>query len=143
MKKILLMMAVAVALSLVSCEGKKDYKAQGEELSKQLDEQVEKQDTAAVLASDDFIRQLEAEIVASGDTAAIAEFRAAMKDARVRNATFITMSKIRNGMTKKEALEQLMEDALKDNVNISAVTSSVNAILKAESQNKDKKEKKK
>ena len=66
-----------------------------------------------------------------------------MKDSRVRNATFITMSKIRNGMTKKEALEQLMEDALKDNVNISAVTSSVNAILKAEAQNKGKGEKKK
>lgn len=143
MKKVLLMMAVAVALSLTSCDSGKDYKAKGEELSKQLDEQVEKQDTAAVLAADEQIRQLEEELIASGDSAALADFRAAMKDSRVRNAAFVTLSKIHNGMDKEEAMKELMQDALKRDVNIGAVTSAINAILKVEAQSKkvEKKEK--
>ena len=137
------MMAVAVALSLTSCDSGKDYKAKGEELSKQLDEQVEKQDTAAVLAADEQIRQLEEELIASGDSAALADFRAAMKDSRVRNAAFVTLSKIHNGMDKEEAMKELMQDALKRDVNIGAVTSAINAILKVEAQSKkvEKKEK--
>ena len=52
MKKLLLMTAVAVALSLMSCNGNTDYKAKGEQMSKQLDEKVEQNDTAGALASD-------------------------------------------------------------------------------------------
>ena len=47
MKKFFLMMTATLALSLVSCNGNKDYKAEGEQLSKQLDEVVEKNDTTA------------------------------------------------------------------------------------------------
>jgi len=134
MKKVLLIMAAALALSLTGCNSNsnKDPKTQGEELSQQLNEQVEKQDTAAVLESDQQIRQIEETLIAAGDTAALASFREAMKDSRVRNAAFVTLAKIHNGMSKKEALEQLMQDALKQNVNISAVTSSINAVLAAE-----------
>lgn len=147
MKKVLFMMAVAVALSLTSCDGGKDYKAKGEEMSKQLDEQVEMNDTAAVLSSDEQIRQLEEQLIAAGDTLALADFRAAMKDARVRNAAFVTLSKIHNGMEKKDALQELMQDALNSDINIGAVTSAINAVLKAEGQAKkdgkqEKKEKK-
>ena len=101
MKKFFLMMTAALALSLVSCNGNKDYKAEGQELSKQLDEVVERNDTAAALSTDESIREMEQEIIALGDSAALANFRAVMKDSRIRNATFVTVSKIRNGMDKK------------------------------------------
>ena len=78
MKKFFLMMTAALALSLVSCNGNKDYKAEGQELSKQLDEVVEKNDTAAALTTDESIREMEQEIVALGDSAALADFRAAI-----------------------------------------------------------------
>ena len=141
MKKVLLMMAVAVALSLTGFDSNKDYKAKGEEMSKQLDEQVEKQDTAAVLASDEKIRQIEEEIIASGDTAALADFRAAMKDSRVRNAAFITLSKIQNGMKREDAMKELIQDAMNKDVNIGAVTATINAVLKAEKAAKENKKK--
>lgn len=134
MKKFLLLTVVAAALSLASCTGEKDYKAKGEELSKQLDEQVEKQDTAAVLDSDSMIRKLEAEIEATGDSAALAEFRETMKDSRVRNATFVTISKINNGMPKEEAFQELGKDALRNNFDLSTVTSVINSVLMAEEQ---------
>lgn len=136
MKKFLLMMSVAVAMSLTSCQGDKDYKAKGEELSKQLNESVEKQDAASAISTDDEIRKMEEEIAATGDSAALAQFREAMKDARVRNAAFVTVSKIHNGMDKDEAVHQLMEDALKEDINIHAVTTTINAILTAENQAK-------
>ena len=132
MKKFLLLAAVAVALSLTSCEGNKDYKAKGEEMAKQLDEQVAKQDTTSVLASDDEIRKIEEDIIASGDSLALAQFREAMKDSRVRNATFITLSKMNNGMSKDDALKELANDALKGDVNIKAVTAVIDAINKKE-----------
>ena len=141
MKKFILMMTVALALSLVGCNGSKDYKDEGEELSKQLDEVVEQNDTAAALDADENIRQMEEEIIASGDSAALADFRAAMKDARVRNAAFVTLSKIHNGMDKEEALKELLQDALKDDVNIQAVTSAINAVLATEQPQKKKESK--
>lgn len=140
MKKLLLMTAVAVALSLMSCNGNTDYKAKGEQMSKQLDEQVEQNDTAGALASDDAIRKVEADVVATGDSAAIADFRAAMKDARVRNAAFVTIAKIKNGMDREEAIKELVNDALKSDVNIQAVTAAINAILKAEDLPKETKQ---
>lgn len=142
MKKFLLMMSVAVALSLTSCQGDKNYKAKGEELSKQLNESVEKQDTASAISTDDQIRKMEEEIAATGDTAALNQFRAAMKDARVRNAAYLTVTKIHNGMDKDEAVHQLMDDALKQDINIHAVTQAINAVLTAENKEKDNKKEK-
>ena len=134
MKKFLLLTAVAVALSLTGCVGNdtKDYKSKGEEMAKQLDEQVEKQDTTSALASDDAIRKMEDELAASGDSLALAQFREAMKDSRVRNATFITLSKMENGMSKDDALKELAGDALKGDVNINAVTAVIDAINRKE-----------
>ena len=135
MKKFFLMMTAALALSLVSCNGNKDYKAEGQELSKQLDEVVEKNDTAAALTTDESIR----EIVALGDSAALADFRAAMKDSRIRNAAFVTVGKIRNGMDKNEALNELVQDALDEDIDVNAITAAVNAILAAEMKQNTKK----
>ncbi len=139
MKKFFLMMTVALALSLVSCNGNKDYKAEGQELSKQLDEVVEKNDTAAALTTDESIREMEQEIVALGDSAALADFRAAMKDSRIRNAAFVTVGKIRNGMDKNEALNELVQDALDEEIDVNAITAAVNAILAAEMKQNTKK----
>lgn len=139
MKKFFLMMTVALALSLVSCNGNKDYKAEGQELSKQLDEVVEKNDTAAALTTDESIREMEQEIVALGDSAALADFRAAMKDSRIRNAAFVTVGKIRNGMDKNEALNELVQDALDEDIDVNAITAAVNAILAAEMKQNTKK----
>ena len=139
MKKFFLMMTAALALSLVSCNGNKDYKAEGQELSKQLDEVVEKNDTAAALTTDESIREMEQEIVALGDSAALADFRAAMKDSRIRNAAFVTVGKIRNGMDKNEALNELVQDALDEDIDVNAITAAVNAFLAAEMKQNTKK----
>ena len=139
MKKVFLMMTAALARSLVSCNGNKDYKAEGQELSKQLDEVVEKNDTAAALTTDESIREMEQEIVALGDSAALADFRAAMKDSRIRNAAFVTVGKIRNGMDKNEALNELVQDALDEDIDVNAITAAVNAILAAEMKQNTKK----
>ena len=139
MKKFFLMMTAALALSLVSCNGNKDYKAEGQELSKQLDEVVEKNDTAAALTTDESIREMEQEIVALGDSAALADFRAAMKDSRIGNAAFVTVGKIRNGMDKNEALNELVQDALDEDIDVNAITAAVNAILAAEMKQNTKK----
>ena len=133
------MMTAALALSLVSCNGNKDYKAEGQELSKQLDEVVEKNDTAAALTTDESIREMEQEIVALGDSAALADFRAAMKDSRIRNAAFVTVGKIRNGMDKNEVLNELVQDALDEDIDVNAITAAVNAILAAEMKQNTKK----
>lgn len=136
MKKIFLMMAVVLSLSMVSCNGNKDYKTEGQELSKQLDEVVEQNDTTAALQLDEEIRKMEEEVIAMGDSAALADFRKAMKDARVRNAAFVTISKIRNGMSKDEAMQELVQDALNGDVNIHAITAAITAVLAAEEKQK-------
>ena len=136
MKKLLLVMTAALALSLVGCNGSNDYKAKGQELSKELNEKVTQNDTAAVLDADETIRKVEADLIASGDTAALATFRVAMKDARARNAAFVTLAKIHNGVDKKEAIQELIQDALNEDVDIHAITSSIDAILKSEEKNK-------
>lgn len=141
MKKYFLFLAVAAALSLTGCnnsDNNKDYKAEAQELSKQLDEKVETQDTAGIIAADEAIRKAEADIIASGDTAALAQFREAMKDARVRNATSVTLTKIHNGMDKDKAVKQLMQDALVGNLNISDVTRTLDAVLQAEQKAENK-----
>lgn len=138
MKKILLMSAVAIALSFASCNNG-DYKSKAQEMAKQLDEAVEKQDTVQTIATDKAIRELEEEIIASGDSVTIADFRKAMKDSRVRNATFVTISKIRSGVDRNEAINEVIQDAMKNDVDINAVTSAIDAVLKIEEQQNKKK----
>lgn len=140
MKKFLLMMTVALALFMVGCNDGKDSKAKGQELSKELNDVVQKNDTASALSIDESIREVEANLVASGDTASLTAFRTAMKDARVRNAAFVTVAKIKKGVKKNDAVKELMQDALNDNLDIHAITSSIDAILKYEEQNQNNNE---
>lgn len=136
MKKVILLLAGAVvALSFVSCDNASKYKARGEEMACQLDELVAQQDTAAVLALDKTIHEVEAEVVALGDTAAIARFREALKDARQRNAPYITALKVKNGLDTKKAVQEVIDDVMEGDYDIQAVTSSIDEILKQDEEN--------
>ncbi len=129
MKKSIVAIAMVATLSLMSCTNSADYKAKGEQMAKQLDELCEKQDSAAVLAFEDSIRLIEKEVVATGDSAAIADFRAALKESRQRNAPYITSVKVKNGMKNEDAIKDVVNDALEGNVNIQAVTESIDKLL--------------
>ena len=137
MKKFLLMAAVVI-LSMTSCENSanKDYKAQGEKLASRLDQLCEQQDDKAVIALEDSIKAMEEEILATGDSAAIADFREALKDARSRSAAFVTGAKVKQGVSNDEAVKSVVESALKGDVDIKAVTSSIDKALEASSKNK-------
>ena len=128
MKKYILLIATIATLSLMSCTNQ-DYKAKGEQMAKHLDELCEKQDSAAVLIYEDSIQAIEDEVVATGDSAAIAAFRAALKESRERNAPYITSLKVQGGQDKKEAIEDVMKDALEGDVSVDAVAKSVDKVL--------------
>ena len=64
MKKLFIMVAVAVALSLTGCDGGNQKASKGAQLAEQLDKAVEMQDTAAALAAEKAIREAEKEIMA-------------------------------------------------------------------------------
>ena len=130
-------MAAIVTLSMMSCENQADYKAQGEKYANRLDQLCEQQDAEAVLALEDSIKATEEKIIASGDSAAIADFREAMKESRNRNAAFITGAKVKKGVKNDEAVKQVVEGALNGDVDIKAVTSSIDAALEASSKKQE------
>lgn len=132
MKKFFLMMTAVMALSLVSCESGNDYKAKGEQMAKQLDQLCESQDSAAVLAFVDSIRAMEQDIIATGDSAAIADFRQALKESRERNAPYISVLKVKKGIDKEAVVKEATEDVLNGNMNIQALTESIDEMLKEE-----------
>ena len=132
MKKFSFLMAAVVALSFMSCTQSNKYLEQAQELAKQLDECVEKQDTAAILALDKTLHELEDEVVATGDSATIAGFRETLREARQRSAPMITVGKVESGVDKEEAVQDLIEDALEGGVSIKAITSSIDETLQKE-----------
>ncbi|MBQ9554929.1 MAG: hypothetical protein IJV05_01755 [Muribaculaceae bacterium] len=134
MKKILLMVAAVLALTLAGCQENKDYKALGEQMAQRLEQLCEQQDSAAVLALDDSIRiQLE-EIMASGDTAGYEAFKDALKAAREMSAPYITVLKVNQGESKDSAVKRVMDDVMNGEVSIDALTSSIDAALKVETE---------
>ena len=130
MKKFFLMMTAVMALSLVSCDNSNAYKVKGEQMAKQLDQLCEQHDSAAVLALDDSIRAQEEAIIAKGDSVAIAAFRQALKESRVRNAPYITTLKIKQGASKEQVTQEILDDAMSGDVDIHAVTESIDEMLK-------------
>ena len=133
MKKFLwIVAAIAAVVAMPSCEQKKDYKAVAEEFSQQLDQMCEQQDSAGVFAVDKAIRDKEAEIVAAGDSAGIADFRAALKDARERAAVYMTTIKVKNGADANDAVGDVINDALEGDVGIEAVTKAIDASLEVQ-----------
>ena len=126
------MMTAVMALSFVSCQSGNDYKAKGEQLAKQLDQLCESQDSAAVLAFVDSIRAMEQDIIATGDSAAIADFRQALKESRERNAPYISVLKVKKGIDKEAVVKEATEDVLNGDMNIQALTESIDEMLKEE-----------
>lgn len=125
MKKLLLI--AALALVFTSCEKKTDYKALGEQFAAQLIELCEKNDTAAVLALNDSISMVEDEVVANGDTAAVNALRKALFDARIKCSPFITIAKMESGMSKDDAVQEVIDNALNGEGNVVAVTAAIKA----------------
>lgn len=124
------MMTAVMALSLVSCDNGKAYRVKGEQMAKQLDQLCEQHDSAAVLALDDSIRAQEEAIIAKGDSVAIAAFRQALKESRIRNAPYITTLKIKQGASKEQVTQEIIDDAMSGDVDIHAVTESIDEMLK-------------
>lgn len=137
MKKFNWLMAAFVALSLMGCDGSSQYTRQGKKLALQLDESVEKQDTAAALAAERAIREAEKQITELNDTAAIADFLDAVRESRQRNAAYLTSVKVKNGVDKDAAVNEVKEEVLKGNLSIEAVTASIDSILAQEGQNNE------
>ena len=131
MKKLLFIMTLIVGVTMTGCQ-KSDYKAKGEQMARQLDELCQKNDTAAVLALIDSIDVVEAEINAKNDTAGFRAFHSAVLAARERCMPFITVAKIENGQDKEEVLQALIDEALNSGLDMTAITSSINASLENE-----------
>ena len=136
MKKFSLLIAAVVALSLISCDA--NYAAKGQKLAQQLDQSVEQQDTAAALAAEREIHELEQEVLATGDSAAIASFREAIRESMQRNAPFLTVTKVENNVDPDSAVNDVVQEVMKGNANIQAVTASIDSVLKAEGEKKKK-----
>ena len=130
MKKFFLMIMAVMALSLVSCDNGEAYRVKGEQMAKQLDQLCEQHDSAAVLALDDSIRAQEEAIIAMGDSVAISAFRQALKESRIRNAPYITTLKIKQGASKEQVTQEIIDDAMSGDVDIHAVTESIDEMLK-------------
>ena len=138
MKKILLLIVAVVAVSMMSCLKGTDYKAKGEEFARQLDELCNKQDAQAVLALEESIRLEEEAIAATGDSAAIADFTAALKQSRDRNARYLSALKMENGADKDSVAQDLVQDVMNDRMSLEALTSSIDTMLRNEAQKKKK-----
>jgi beta-phosphoglucomutase-like phosphatase (HAD superfamily) len=137
MKRFFILVAAVAALTLVGCT-ESDYAKRGKEMAAQLDQAVEKQDNDAALDVDKAIREAEQEIMALNDSAAIADFREALRESRQRNTPFLTKIKVESGVDREEAVKEVTQDVMNGDVNIQAVTASIDSLLKVEEQQKKK-----
>ena len=128
MKKILLIMTAAVAVSLVGCNNTTSGKSQAENMAKELDRLCEMKDSAAVIALDDSIHSMENRLIVAGDSAAIADFRKALKESRKRNAPYIATLRMNAGAKKEEVLNDIAKDVMKRGVDIATVTDAIDEI---------------
>lgn len=128
MKKFLLLIAVVAALSLTGCQSNTDYKAKGAEMAQQLDELCNKQDAQAALEMDKTINAEIEAIAAKGDTAAMTDFKEAIKDAKRRNTPYISAVKVQNGADKNAVVKELQQEAISGELSMDDLTSSINAI---------------
>ncbi len=131
MKKILLMITAAVAVSLIGCDSKVNYQEQGKKMAQELDRLCELKDSAAVLAMDDSIHSMEDRIAAQGDSLAINQFRNALQESRIRNAAYIATLKVASGVKKDSVVKEMNQDVLDKSIDISAVTDAIDEMNKA------------
>lgn len=131
MKKLLLMVAAIVALSLVGCkpEAKKvDYKAEGARYAAQLDSLCQKQDTVAVRNLVDSIRVIEEQIAQKATAQEVNDFNEALMEARHNAAVLTATAQVQHGTEKKEAVQQVINQALNGEVSIKTVTTTIDAV---------------
>ena len=136
MKKLFLVIAALAMLALTSCQSETDYKAKGAEMARQLDELCNKQDGEAALALEKQMAEEEAAIVAKGDSAAIVDFKEAVKESKERNTPFISAAKIKSGVSKEDVAKELGQAALNREINMDVLSASINAMVKAEEEMK-------
>ena len=132
MKKLLLSIAAVAMLALTSCQSETDYKAKGAEMARQLNELCDKQDGEAALALEKQIEKEEAAVIAKGDSAAIVDFKEAVKESKQRNTPFISAAKIKSGVSKEDVAKELEQAALNREISMDILTASINAIVEAE-----------
>lgn len=128
MRKILLIVAAVVAVFLVGCTETVDYKAKSEQLAKHVEELCQQQaDTAAVIAVMDSIQALEENVVATGDSALIADYNAVKKTAYNHYAVYVASLKLKNGIDRQEVIDDVTNDVLTGKASISAVTAAIDS----------------
>ena len=139
MKKFITIVVVTAAVALVSCEKKTDYKEMGQDYANRLEALCQKNDTTGVIAMDDSIRAKFDEIIAQGDSANLAAFREGLgKDFRDKTAPFVVVTKMRNGTSKQEAVQKVIDDVLNSRGgDASTVAATIKAALKEERKNKE------
>lgn len=129
------MVAVIVAVTMAGCQ-KTDYKLQGEQMAKQLDELCQKNNADAVLALNDSILSIQQELEASGDTANVALFRDAVKESRERNAPYIAVQRLKQGVPGDTIVNQVRDEVMNGNMSIDAVTAVIDALLQSSQETK-------
>ena len=127
----MLLIAVVAALSLTSCQSSNDYKAKGAEMAQKLDELCNQQNAQAVIEMDKTINDEIEAIAAKGDTAAMADFKEAIKDAKRRNTPYISALKVQNGADKNAVAKELQQEAMNGDLSMDDLSSSINAINEA------------
>lgn len=128
MKKILLVVTAIVALSLVGCNGYQESKT--EKMAEQLVELCHQNDTSAILALVEQINTEEETVLASGDSAAIADFRNSLKEAREHAAPYVAVKKVKEGENKDSVFQGMIQDVMDGDIDIHALTDAINAVHK-------------
>ena len=123
-------MTAALAVSLVGCNNMGSDKSQAEKMADELDRLCELKDSAAVIAMDDSIHSMENRLIAAGDSAAIADFRKALKESRKRNAPYIATLRLNAGAKKDDVLKGMADDVIKRGVDIATITDAIDEMNK-------------
>ena len=62
----------------------------------------------------------------------------ALRESRQRNTPFLTKIKVESGVDREEAVKEVTQDVMNGDVDIQAVTASIDSLLKVEEQQKKK-----
>ena len=128
MRRILLIVAAALAVLLAGCKESVDYKAKSEQYAKQVDELCEQQaDTTAVMAMVDSLFALEEQVVATNDSAVIADYESVKKAAKDRSDVYRATVKLNEGVDRQEVVDEMLDEVLVGKSSIIAVTAAIDS----------------
>ena len=129
------MVAVIVAVTMTGCQ-KTDYKHQGDEMAKQLDELCQQENADAALALEDSILSIQQQLESSGDTANVALFSDAVKASRERNTPYIAAQRVKQGMPADSVVKHIQDEVLNGNLSIDVATATIDAMLQLSQESK-------